>query len=84
MRKSKYEDAEWILLVGPLDKPTLLDRLRGRKPISDVPALMLICREIHAMLTAISGVSAVRWYFEGFGSQTSAVATPDELPWNEG
>ncbi len=36
------------------------------------------------MLTAICGVTAVRWYFEGRNRRSSAVATPDELPWPEG
>jgi hypothetical protein len=44
---------------------------------------MLLCREIHTMLTEISGIAAVRWYFEGLDSQTAAVATPNELPWNQ-
>jgi hypothetical protein len=82
--RSKYEDGEWILIVGPLKAPGLLDRLLGRKPISEVPELMLTCREIHQMLTAISGITAVRWYFEGRNTQSAAVATPDELPWPRG
>jgi hypothetical protein len=79
---SRHGNAVRIFLVAPLDKPTLLDRLRGRKPISNVSDLMLICRETHAMLSAISGVSAIRWSFERFNGETSGFATPDELPWN--
>jgi hypothetical protein len=41
------------------------------------------CREINTVLTASSEFSAVRWYFEGLGTQTAAVATPDELPWRQ-
>ncbi len=82
--RSKYEDDEWILIVGPLEGPGLLDRLRGRRPISEVPELMRTCREIHQMLAAISGITAVRWYFEGRDTQSEAVATPDELPWPRG
>ena len=67
--------------MGPLEGPGLLDRLLGRKPISKVPELTLTCREIHQVLTAIPGISAVRWYFEGRKTQSVAVATPDELPW---
>jgi hypothetical protein len=48
---------------------------------SDTSELMQLCREIHAMLTPIPGVSAIRWYFEGLNDQTPAVATPNELPW---
>ena len=79
--KSKYEKDEWVLLVGPSETPGLFDLLRGRKPVAHSPELQQVCREIHAALTAISGITAVRWYFEGFHSQTAAVATPDELPW---
>ena len=82
--RSKYEDGEWILIVGPLKAPGWMDRLVGRKPISEVPELMLTCREIHGMLTAISGITAVRWYFEGRNTQSAAVATADELPWPRG
>ena len=79
--RSKYEDGEWVLIVGPLKSPGLLDRLFGRKPVSEVPELILTCREIHQMLTAISGITAVRWYFVGRNTQSAAVATADELPW---
>ena len=79
--RSKYADDEWLLLVGSPDTPKLLDRLCRRQPLFDSSELMLICREIHALLTAIPNISAVRWYFEGFRSQTIAVASPDELPW---
>ncbi|MFL6604742.1 MAG: hypothetical protein ACJ8R9_25875 [Steroidobacteraceae bacterium] len=82
--RNKYEGDEWILIVGPLEGPGLLDRLLGRKPISEVPDLMLTCREIHGMLTAISSITAVRWYFEGRNTQSAAVATADELPWPRG
>jgi hypothetical protein len=79
--RSKYEDDEWILLVGPPKSPGLLDRLLGRKPDSEVPELIQTCRGIHTMLTTISGVTAVRWYFEGRDTPSVAVATPDELTW---
>ena len=81
LTRSKFGDDEWILLVGPLDTPRLLDRLLRRESLFDASKLMLICREIHTLLTAIPNITAVRWYFEGFRSQTAAVATPDELPW---
>jgi hypothetical protein len=79
--RSKYEDDEWILLVGPPDGPSLLDRLRGQ-PLSAAPELILTCHAIHEILTELPGISAVRWYFEGLRTQTAAVATPDELPWS--
>ena len=79
--KSKYEADEWIFIVGPLKIPGLLDRLLGRKVNSEVSELMLTCRVIHEALTAMCGITAVRWYFEGGGTQSSAVEAPDELPW---
>lgn len=82
--KSKYGAGEWILIVGPPRGPGLLDRLLGRKPTSEVPELVLTCRQIHGMLTAIAGITAVRWYFEGRNTQSEAVATADELPWPRG
>jgi hypothetical protein len=67
--RSKYAADEWILIASPPDPP------------SDASELMATCRKIHAVLTAIPNISAVRWYFEGPKNQTTAVATPDELPW---
>jgi hypothetical protein len=66
--RSKYADDEWLLLVSPPNTP-------------DASELIVVCREIHALVTAIANVTAVRWYFEGPHNQTAAVATPDELPW---
>lgn len=81
--RSKYEKDEWILLVGPSQTPGLLDLMRGRKSVGYSPGLMRICREIHAFLARVSGFTAIRWYFQGFRSQSTAVATPDELPWSK-
>jgi hypothetical protein len=78
--ESKYEKDEWVLIVGPPDGPSLLDRLRGQKSVSS-PELELTCRKIHKVLAATPGISATRWYFEGPRSQGKAVSTPDELPW---
>lgn len=79
--RSKYAEGEWIFIVGPLRTPGLLDRLMGRKPVSEVAELVLTCRVIHQVLTAISGITAIRWYFEDRKAQSEAVDTPDELPW---
>jgi len=45
---------------------------------------MLACRDIHALLTSVKGISNIFWYFDGFRNQGSkAMWTPDELPWAE-
>jgi Ca-activated chloride channel family protein len=74
---SKDKDHEWVLLAGPLDRDN------GQRSRNFASELTLICREIHAALTAVPGISDVRWYFEGLQSQRHAVATPDELPWSK-
>jgi hypothetical protein len=79
--KSRYKKDDWVLVVSPPSTATLLDRVLGRRVVSDVADVMLLCRDIHALLTTIEGITAVRWYFEGPRSQTAAVTTPDELPW---
>jgi hypothetical protein len=79
---SKYEDGEWLMLIGPPSTPSLLDRIRGRREDVGITELMAGCREIHAMLIGIPGLSAIRWYFEGSRTQSAAVETPDELPWS--
>ena len=80
---SQYGNDEWILLVEPPDAPGLLDRVRGVESTVSQEGLNRVCREIHAVLTTTQDISAVRWYFEGFHTQTAAVATPDELPWGQ-
>jgi hypothetical protein len=70
--KSKYESDEWIMQVSSIDSPVVCS-----------PELTQICRELHAVLAAVPSISAIRWYFEGFRSQSTAVWTPDELPWSE-
>ncbi len=80
---SKYGNDEWILLVGPPDAPGLSDRIRGDESTVSQEGLIRVCREVHAVLTTTRGISAVRWYFEGFDTLTAAVATPDELPWGQ-
>jgi hypothetical protein len=70
LKKSRFSKDEWIVQVGPMDSPP---------GYSD--ELLLICREIHTLLAAKAGISAMRWYFEGFHSRSEAVATPDQLPW---
>jgi len=80
--QSKYDKNDWIIAVSPAReiKPTSLEsRHMARLEEEDI---RFLCRELHAELSAINGVSAIRWYFEGTDSQSSAVATPDELPWN--
>jgi hypothetical protein len=79
--KSKYNDREWILLVGPQDQPTTSSRLLGHEQAINVSALREICRKIHELLTSTPGLVDIRWYFEGTRRQTAAVATPGELPW---
>jgi hypothetical protein len=71
--RSKYDDDEWILLVGPLGTQ-----------MANTPEVMLVCREIHALFATVAGITAIRWYFKGFrGQSREAVATPDELPWTQ-
>jgi hypothetical protein len=82
LAKSKYKKNDWILIVSHARTSTLLDRVLKRKVVSDVADIMLLCREIHVLLTEIEGISAIRWYFEGPSGQSAAVHTPDELPWN--
>lgn len=82
LRRSRYKKDEWVLMIGPSEILSPLELIRGQRAKNNSAELLRICREIQVCLTATSGISAVRWYFEGFrGQQTTAVATPDELPW---
>jgi hypothetical protein len=78
--RSKFEEGEWVLIVGPPSTQGWVDRLRGRRPES-YSELALTCRKLHTVLAGLTGVSETRWYFQGPRSQSEAVSTPDELPW---
>lgn len=67
--QNRLRKGEWILAVTAA---------RSAERESQV---MAVCRKIHQSLLATSGVTSVRWYFEGSKTQSPAVATPDELPW---
>lgn len=80
---NRFMDGEWILCVAP-DLPPLWDFIRGRQPVVYTEELMLISRDIHALLASVAGISNVWWYFRGFRRQRRrGVWTPDELPWAE-
>jgi hypothetical protein len=82
--RNRFKVGEWILTVAGGDIPSLRDYLRGQKPVVDKEELMLVSREIHALLASAAGISNIKWYFETFRRQgRSAVWTPDELPWAE-
>lgn len=70
LKESKFGKSEWIVQVGPVNKP-----------LGYSEEILLICREIHAVLTTTRGITAIRWYFEDFHNQSAAVTTPDQLPW---
>jgi hypothetical protein len=72
LKKSKFAKGEWIVQVGPVNAP-----------LGYSEEILLICREIHAVLTAAAGITAIRWYFEGFHNQSAAVTAPDQLPWTQ-
>lgn len=79
----KYGNNEWIVMMGPGRFRDSCGFLLGRNFTGVSPALMQLCREIHAMLTAAPGITRIRWYFEGARTQGVAVNTPDELPWGQ-
>jgi hypothetical protein len=82
--KNRFSDGEWILVVAPGDMPMPWDKFRGRNAVLRKEELMLVSRDIHALLDSATGISNVMWYFDEFRRQGgTAVRTPDELPWAE-
>lgn len=81
--RNRHTNGEWILLVRPLDAATLWSRLCRREQSPCTSELKLVSQNIHAVLITISGVGAIRWYFEDRLMQSRAVDTPDKLPWAE-
>lgn len=82
LSRSGAEWVDWRLGVRA-GSPYLRDRLPGRAPHPEHADLRAICGEIHAVLTAMSAVTKVFWYTHGFGRDTAAVWTPEELPWSQ-
>jgi hypothetical protein len=80
LARSRASRVDWQLMIFA-GTPFPLDWLRGRGMGAKRADLRRSCREIHAILTEISGVSRVFWYAHGLGNSTPAVWTPDELPW---
>jgi hypothetical protein len=82
--KNRFADGEWILVVAPGDMPMPWDKFRGRNAVLWREELMLVSRDIHALLDSATGITNVMWYFDEFRRQGgTAVRTPDELPWAE-
>jgi hypothetical protein len=80
---NRFKKGQWILIVTPGDLP-LWDHVRARKPTAHTKEPMLACRDIHALLTSVTDISNIMWYFDEFRRQgKKAVWTPDELPWLE-
>jgi hypothetical protein len=80
--QSKYDKSDWIITVSPSREIKLTSPESRHKARLEMEDIMVLCRELHAELSVIDGVSAICWYFEGTDNQSSAVWTPDELPWN--
>jgi hypothetical protein len=82
--RNRHKDGEWVLLVGPLQRPSMRAFIRGQKVVQQSAEVLRICREVHAFLAVSSGISAIRWYFQTPRHvMKTAVATPDELPWDQ-
>jgi hypothetical protein len=54
----------------------MLALMRHRTAMDVFAVLLTICREIHAVLAATSGVTNIRWYFN---RSRPTAATPDTL-----
>jgi hypothetical protein len=44
--------------------------------------LLVISKEVHAVLTGTLGVEGLRWWFVGWDLKKPGVRTPAELPWH--
>jgi hypothetical protein len=67
--------------AAPDDMPMPWDKFRGRNAVLFREELMLVSRDIHALLDSATGISTVMWYFDDFRRQgRTSVWTPEELP----
>lgn len=72
---------EWHVAIYPLEAlpPVVSSPSEEQKKYAG--DLRLISEEVHVALSAIPGVTRLRWFFEGRGHKKLAVRTPAELPW---
>jgi hypothetical protein len=78
----RFDENEWYVRVNPLRYPVPIKNLpedEGRKYERD---LMLVSDEIHGLLTHTSGVTRLRWFFQGWDVGRPGVLSPAELPWH--
>jgi hypothetical protein len=83
LRRSKYGNDEWLVVIGAERLRDLPGLLLGQNLADFSPELIEMCREIHAVLISVSGITDIRWYLEGRSSQSAAVTAPEELPWDQ-
>jgi len=72
----------WLLAVAPVAQPGILGKLLGRKPLPIEAELKVISEKIHALLTATSHVSGVRWMLGGPPGKVPHVSDPAQLEWS--
>lgn len=75
---------EWFVAVDPFDVPAPLASLSRNEQVEYAKDLRLISDDIHAVLVAMSGVSRLRWFVDGWESGKPGVRTPADLPWHLG
>lgn len=75
----KYQ-REWMVLIDPFSGP-VWRLLRSGTEKDHQTALLAVSNEIHALLSNIPRIVALRWYFKGWDPKQPAVPTPADLPW---
>lgn len=73
----------WLLAVAPLNQPSVLARLFGRKAPPAAAELRSLTGAIHEILSAHPAVSSVRWFLGGPPEKVPSYASPQDLPWTD-
>lgn len=79
-RRKKYAN-EWYVSIDPIQYPAP-KKLPRELEMKFATQLLTISEEMNVLLTSVSGVTRLRWYFEGWDIARPGVRTPAELPWS--
>lgn len=76
------DEGDWYVVINLLGYPVPLKSLPKDVESKYAKDLMRISEEIHAILSSVSGITRLRWYFEGWDVNIPGVRTSAELPWH--
>jgi hypothetical protein len=85
VRQNKYPGNAvrmWEIMINPSRFSVLSERFPEDEQERYAKDLMVISKEVHAVLARTPGITRLRWWFVGWDVNQPGVRTPAELPWH--